>query len=374
MSAVQKFRGHLQLLGTSIDEIAAACGVREAAVRNWVRGDRRPRLRQRVAIRTWCAAQGLDADELLPLLGCLPDDPECQPLPTPPHLTLVDPHQPAPAQEDDMPTTLPRQYLDDYAKWGLAEDPFEDLADPSNIFLPAQLKDIQRRLLRGIERQHLMALVGDPGSGKSTLLRRLQVWLASKSTVDLITPSTLDRTRITQTSLEAAIVRELTGTDTTGWPAERRSLLLIDELKQRQFRSQPVVVIDEAHTLQRGALLGIKRVWDSNHLFRTLSVLMVGQKPLAARLVGDRALAELGARTRILSIPSYDAKLTAEYLRWRFAFVKGNADTVFAPDAYQALAAKGQTALAINTLAVRAMNYARSQGDKVVQAAHVGRV
>ena len=235
------------------------------------------------------------------------------------------------------------------------------------------LDSVEHALLRGIHRRQILAVVGPAGAGKSTLLRRLYGKAGREKRVRMVSPRILDRKKMDHESLTAAILRDLIGQDTRGMNREARAELLHATLVDH-YNAQiyPAVVIDEAHLLTPRTLLALKHLWDSHTMFRQLSIIMVGQVPLQSRLKSDPALRELAGRTRLLEVPPLGDQ-TAPYLRWRFARVGGDADRVFADDAYKAIAVRGQYPLWINNLAVKAIQYALSIGDERITARHVGR-
>lgn len=282
---------------------------------------------------------------------------------------------PSPPSEESMETAsfefLPPELL----QWfGLPDDPFFGPENPEAIFLSPKLLSLESALILAIRRRQIVALTGPAGSGKSTLLRRLHGRYLSDAHVKLMSPASLDRAKLSAASLATAIIRDLTGQDTSGWGSERRSELLRTTLEdQGRQRLLPVLFVDEAHHLPNDALLAVKQTWDSHTLFRQLSVILVGQEPLAQRLKATPALRELTGRTMLLQMPALTDQ-AGDYLRWRFSQVGGDADACFDAGAYKALGARGEHPLWLNNLAVRAMRYAASLGDNRVTLAHVGRI
>lgn len=257
--------------------------------------------------------------------------------------------------------------------FNLLDDPFEDGDDPEDIWMSPALTRVENAIVRGIRRRHIMALVAGPGSGKSTLVRRLYGRLGRERAVRLVAPASLDRPRITPTALAVAILRDLTGQETSGWPMEKRSELLRLTLKDMDGNGiYPLLVIDEAHLLTARALLSIKQLWDSHILFRQLAVLLVGQLPLKETLQRDPRVRELTGRTRLLELSRLGPD-TADYLTWRFSKVGAKAEDIFEPEAVKAIGARAESPLWINNLAVYAMAYAHQLGFTTVTAAHVGR-
>lgn len=273
--------------------------------------------------------------------------------------------------------TVPREYLtpDTLVHFGLAEDPFADAESPEDVFLPPRLQLVENALLKTIQRRQIIVLVGPPGAGKSTLLRRLYGRCGREKKVRLIAPASLDRSRITHAALSVAILRDLIGRETASSSMEGRSELLRRTLAdQTDAGLFPALLIDEGHKLKVEALLALKQLWDSHTMFKQLAVIVIGQLPLKRTLLQNPDVRELTMRAQIVELGKMDAEEVGSYLNWRLARVgdRRGAD-VFAADAVAALCTRGEHPLAINNLAVRAMAYARSLGDRVVTATHVGR-
>lgn len=269
-----------------------------------------------------------------------------------------------------------RIYLtdDELERFGLPGDPFDDPATPDKAFLHPAFISAENALWQAIRRQQIVILTADPGSGKSVLLRRAIGRTLTSPRIRFILSASIDRARLGHADLCIAILRDLTGQDTSSMAAERRSELLRATLaEQREQGTFPCLLIDEAHLLRNDALIALKHIWDSHTLFRQLAIALVGHPSLRARLLTDPSLRELTGRARLVELPPLSESLTADYLRWRFALVERDADAVFDGGAYKVLSARGQVAMWINNLAARAMRVAYEAGDVQVTAEHVGR-
>jgi len=272
--------------------------------------------------------------------------------------------------------SLFREYLtpEVLQHFGLPDDPFDDPESPEDIWRGGRIKFIEKVLWKGLMRRRIIALVAPPGGGKTKLVRRLNALAKTQEQVRLIYPSSLDRRRISVNGLAVAILLELTGRDTSNMGQEARSKLLLDTLRERGRADEvPCLLIDEAHDLSDTALIAIKRIWDSQLQFRELSVILVGQPPLLARLRGEQQLRELALRTTPIEVGEL-GQHCGSYLRWRFSRVAdadgnvGNADRVFTEGAIEFIAGKGRTPASINNLCVAAMTQAHRIGEERVTA------
>lgn len=365
--------------GMSPTALAREAGVEPSTVIRWTDGSR-PSRNTRPRLAAWCAANGLDLEQLLPRASAN-DGADGKVISLNARRAggsrSTDRSTTPPTPEEPEMQTIAREYLspEELAHFELPEDPFEDPVSPEDLYLPAGLVNVERQLQRAIQGRKIVALVAPPGAGKSALLRRL--WAASyrQKRINLIAPALMDRRRVTLATLTVAMLRDLTDRDTSNMAAESRAQFLRTTLAAQVEAAQyPVLFLDEAHDLRGDALIAIKRLWDSHTLFRQLSVLMVGQAPLAMRLRTDPTLAELTGRTQILDLPGFAPDAVAAYLDWRFARVGAQLGASFETTALRAIADRSDRPLWINNLAVLALRYARSIGDRKVAAHHVGRV
>lgn len=274
-----------------------------------------------------------------------------------------------------MPDITTREYLDPgaLAHFQLRKDPFDDGHDPMDIWLSPELQAIESFLRSAIVQRQMVALVGEPYAGKTTLLRRLFAWAHATNKVAPILAASLDRRRITANALAIAVLRDLTGQDTSSMGHEARSeklrRTLADQDRQGQF---PWLVIDEAHLLTPNGLLALKQIWDSHTLWRQLGVLLVGQLPLKHRLLNDPEVREVTGRIRLIELPTIHSQ-AASYMGWRFSRVGADISETFEPAAIELLAKRAEYPGWLNNLAIRSMLVARELGERRVTTACVGR-
>lgn len=355
-------------LGISMTRLAHDLGVSHTAVRRWCSGERRPE--KAAALAAWLAARGVVLDELFPGLEA---DVADRVVRLHPRKATPQPSEPSPPEEPmDIATA---EFLEQLTaeRFALPSDPFDTPENPEDIWMSPALRRIEAILLEAKRKRQIVAIVGEPGSGKSTLLRRVHARQATDRNVRLIVPATLNRAQINANALAVAILRDLTGQDTSSMATEPRSELLRTTL-QEMGRSgiSPILLVDEAHKLANAGLLAIKQVWDSHTMWRDLTVFLMGQRPLKDRLRTDATIREVAGRTLVVELPALaDA---GDYLRWRFSRIGVDADDIFTPEAYKLLAGRGEHLLWVNNLAIRAMNYAAAHAEPRVTAACVGRV
>ncbi len=362
----------LHRAGLTPDDVGRVIGRTGSTIKAYRQGRFQPPPQVRQVLSAWLIERGIDPALLFDPEHAMPEtfdfDAERERRGIRPAMTH-------PAEEEPMQITS-REYLaeEELSFFGLPADPFDDPEDPEDVFLSPDLINVERAIQSAVVRRQIVVLVGEPGSGKSTLLRRFYGRSGREKRVRLVAPASLDRRRITSSALAVAIIRDLTGRDTSSMAMEPRSELLRQTLvDQDQAGLFTVLLIDEGHLLKPDALLAIKQIWDSHTLFRQLAVLVVGQRPLEAMLRSDPSVRELTGRARLLFLPRYGEAEVADYLRWWCARVGGEADRIFDAGACRALATTGEYPLWINNKAVLALRYAHQVGDHQVHAEHVGR-
>lgn len=338
------------------DEFAERIQVCRSTVRAWLRGRGKPAAKTEPLIHEVLSAAPVFYD-VLPR----------------PELRRV---SATPTTKKELSMSLPRLPLSDEMLdyWQLRDDPFDDSPDPLDVWLPARVQGLENALLRSLRRKDFVALAGPSGAGKSTILRRFQARLSAEARVRLIRVASHDRSKITSANIATALVRELTGRDTSSATTESRSEVLLQALMaEAQALRTPVLVLDEAHLLPVDALLGLKQIWDSA-LVRPLAVIIVGQEALTDRLAKEPRLREVLGRCVLLRVPPLRSSELAEYMKWRWSRAS-EAPLPFAADALEVLADRSQgVPLWANNLAAAALVRAQRIGDKTVSAAIIGKV
>ena len=372
----------LHTLGYTRAAWAAELGLVLRTVERWAKEGRQPRPAQRAKVDPWLHTHGVlpqlfwasarTGDEMSEVTDL---DAARRARGMPP-ITTTTTTRPQADEEPPMQITT-REFLEEpeLRRWQLTADPFEDITeDPEALWMSPELISIENALLSAIRRRQIVVLTGLPGAGKSSLIRRMYGRTSREKRVRLVSPAALNRTRVTDAVLATAIIRDITGQQTSSMAMERRSELLRTVLEdQSQAGVFVALVIDEAHHLSSAALLALKHLWDSHTLFKQLAVILVGHPQLAARLRSDPSIRELAGRSRLLEMPKLGHQVQ-EYLAWRFARVGGSAEAVFDASAFEALAVRGEHPLWTHNLAVLAMRLAFRVGAETVTAKHVASV
>jgi len=230
------------------------------------------------------------------------------------------------------------------------------------------LQDIKQAVYDG----DLVALCGVVGSGKTVTLRRLQDMLAKENRVIVSKSVSVEKNRATLGTLITALFCDLSIDKEPKIPKQ-------GELRERELRNlvkkrkKPVVlIIDEAHDLNRHTLIGLKRliemVADSGG---KLSILLAGHPKLRNDL-RQPTMEEIGYRTAVFSLEGVTGS-QREYIQWLINSCSGDgklrADTVLDPAALDLLASRLRTPLQIEQHLTLALETGYQANEKPVNEA-----
>lgn len=279
-------------------------------------------------------------------------------------------------KEEEMNYT--RKDLDDEVlrHFGLESDPFGDIVNYTDVWVSPRYKIIERQIYDTVKRHSIMAVVGDVGAGKSTLLRYVLTKMTREKIGKIIFLDRQDRKQMNGASITSAIVMQLGGKQIPRNGIQRDSLArkLLEDSISMGFN--PLLVIDEAHDLKEEVLIGLKRIWDSGMLFKTLAILLVGQGDngsvfdLKNTLENNPFIREFSERCLLVEMGNLNGSM-AQYLDFRFKKAGGDVHKVFSDKALHILAKRAEAPQLANNIAVRAMQHAYRDGKTQVAPEHV---
>lgn len=302
-------------------------------------------------------------------------------------------------KETDMLLQKQTMHPNTRKHFALAANPFSnDIAQPSDVYISADIRYVRETLWQHTKHGGLLALVGESGCGKTTVLADFKDRLVREARdVQVIEPSVLymEENDIKGKSLKsAAIVTAILSTVGPSVVHKRDSEARARQLKQlltdgRRAGQRYVLVIEEAHCLPKATLKHLKRFLElTDGLAPLLSIVLVGQPELRQRLsVNDPDIREVAQRCEFIELPPLDNNL-AEYLKFKLTRVGCDLAKVITADGIDALRerltfarrsgnAKAQVMttsvslvypLAVANALTAAMNLAASLGAPVVDA------
>jgi len=196
--------------------------------------------------------------------------------------------------------------------YGLARSPFSRDMPTKELYESVMLEETLGRLEYAAQRQWFAVVTGDCGTGKTTTIRRFAEGLnPAKFKVLYVSDS-----KLTPRHFYKGLLEQL-GCESKFYRGDaKRQLHREIELMRGIHRLQPVVVVDEAHLLDREMLEEVRFL---------LNFKMDAQSPMALILVGQSELwdrlnlqAYAAIRQRIdlqCKLPHFDRAQTGEYIR-----------------------------------------------------------
>jgi len=203
--------------------------------------------------------------------------------------------------------------------YGLERSPFSRDIPTGELYESVVLEETLGRLKYAAERQWLAVVTGDCGIGKTTTIRCFtQVLDPARYKVLYLSDS-----KLTPRHFYKGLLEQL-GCESKFYRGDaKRQLHREIELMRGIHRLQPVVVVDEAHLLDREMLEEVRFL---------LNFKMDAQSPMALILVGQSELwdrlnlqAYAAIRQRI-DLQCYDRAQTGEYIRRHLAYAGAEQD------------------------------------------------
>jgi type II secretory pathway predicted ATPase ExeA len=223
-------------------------------------------------------------------------------------------------------------------------DPFQDdVNSPEDVYLSEDQRYVVEAMLQTAKAGGITAVIGESGSGKTTLRKFMQHRIARESQgIRLIFPQTLDKTKLSTSSLCTAIVKDLEP-DTTVRSSLEGQARQVQEVLQRSFRAgfKHLLMIEEAHDLSILTLKYLKRFYEiegDDGFGKVLSIVLVAQPEMRVKLDVARYpdAREFINRCEVATLPPLYENLKA-YLAHKFERVGVKLDSVFTDDALAAL-------------------------------------
>lgn len=235
---------------------------------------------------------------------------------------------------------------------------------PTDQLYPAvMMEEIIGRLRYAAERQWFAVITGDCGTGKTTAIRRFKDTLSSSSFKVLY----LVDSKLTPRHFYKGLLEQL-GCESRFYRGDaKRQLHREIELLRGIHHLQPVVIVDEAHLLDREMLEEVRFL---------LNFRMDAQSPMALVLVGQSELWEklklqsyAAIRQRIdlqCKFPHFDRSQVEEYIKRHLAYAGATHD-IFSDSAIdEVYRFSSGTARLINKVCTHSLLYGAQNGRRII--------
>lgn len=247
--------------------------------------------------------------------------------------------------------------------YGLSRLPFSRDVPTSELYESVILEETLGRLEYTAEKQWFAVMTGDCGTGKTTTIRRFSEELDSTKYKVLY----LSDSKLTPRHFYKGLLEQL-GCESKFYRGDaKRQLHREIELMRGIHRLQPVVVVDEAHLLDREMLEEVRFL---------LNFKMDAQSPMALILVGQSELWErlnmqayAAIRQRIdlqCKLPYFDRAQTGDYIRRHLSYA-GIENDIFTDGAIDDIYRfSSGTARLINKACTHALIYGAQNKHRII--------
>lgn len=249
------------------------------------------------------------------------------------------------------------------AYFELIHTPFTRNLPPESLYEPPFLGDVLGRLGYVADRQLFAVMTADPGCGKSTVLRRFSAALPSDQYEVLylsdskMTPRWLYKGLLEQMGIEAKYYRG----------DARQQLHKEIEILRGVKKRQVVVILDEAHLLEKEALEEFRFLLNfSFDSISPMALVLSGQTELLDKLRLRRYDALRQRIDIFCSLPHLDRSETGEYIQRHLKYA-GCTRELFTDKAVDEIY-KGSTGVPrmVNRICEKSLMYASQQRKKLI--------
>lgn len=247
--------------------------------------------------------------------------------------------------------------------YGLAQTPFSRDIPTNRLYQSLMLEETLGRLEYAAQRQLFAVVTGDCGTGKTTTIRRFKDSLDSVKFMVMY----LADSKLTPRHFYKGLLEQL-GCESKFYRGDaKRQLHREIELMRGIQHLQPVVIVDEAHLLDREMLEEVRFL---------LNFRMDAQSPMALILVGQSELWEkfklqayAAIRQRIdlqCKLPHLDRSQVGDYIKCHLAYAGANHD-IFSDGALDEIYRfSSGVARLVNKVCTHCLLYGAQNGRRII--------
>ncbi len=247
--------------------------------------------------------------------------------------------------------------------YGFEKTPFTRKMSEEALFKTEQFEEILARLHYAAKKQWFALLTGDCGTGKSTLIRKLSSILGAKDYRVLY----LADSKLTPRHFYNGLLEQI-GVQGRFYRGDAKRLLHREvELMKGVYSLRPVVIVDEAHLLDREMFEEIRFLLNSKMDSESpLGLILVGQTEIWDKLrkqVYQAVLQRLDLRCHLIHL---DEATTKSYILHHLRYA-GSASDIFSDEAVAEIYryAAGSPRL-INKACTHCLLYGKQRQKKII--------